>query len=81
MQWTGGPGARRRRGSDGERRDELVEVVLRLRARGVREPALEEWARGAASRFLAARHLESRFASDPELRAALKALLDDARRG
>ncbi|RFU38974.1 hypothetical protein DZF91_24860, partial [Actinomadura logoneensis] len=75
------PGARRRRGSDTGRRDELVEVVLRLRARGVREPALEEWARGVASRFLAARHLESRFASDPGLRAALKALLDDARRG
>ncbi|WP_026414948.1 hypothetical protein [Actinomadura oligospora] len=81
VQWTGGPGARRRRGGDSERRDELVEVALRLRARGVREPALEEWARGAASGFLAARHLESRFASDPGLRAALKALLDDARRG
>lgn len=81
VQWTSGPGGRRRRGSDGERRDELVEVALRLRARGVREPALEEWARGAASGFLATRHLESRFSSDPELRAALKALLDDVRRG
>ncbi|MEV5576160.1 hypothetical protein AB0L06_39530 [Spirillospora sp. NPDC052269] len=81
VHWTGGPGARRRRGGDGERRDELVEVALRLRTRGVREPALEEWARGAASGFLAARHLESRFASDPELRAALKSLLDDAKRG
>ncbi|MCP2336410.1 GAP1-N2 domain-containing protein [Actinomadura rupiterrae] len=79
--WTGGPGARRRRGGDGERRDELVEVALRLRARGVREPALEEWVRGAASGFLAARHLESRFGSEPELRGALKALLDEARRG
>ncbi|MFC4909814.1 hypothetical protein [Actinomadura gamaensis] len=81
VQWTGGPGGRRRRGGDGDRRDELIEVALRLRARGVREPALEEWARGAVSRFLAARHLESRFASDPALRAALKALLGDARRG
>ncbi|MEU9022378.1 hypothetical protein [Actinomadura sp. NPDC048394] len=63
------------RGADVERRNDLIEIVLRLRARGVAEPDLEAWARGAAGRWLAARQLDARLADRPELRAALRDLL------
>ncbi|MER6808630.1 hypothetical protein ABT299_05070 [Spirillospora sp. NPDC000708] len=63
------------RGADVERRNDLIEIVLRLRMRGITEPDLESWARGAAGRWLAARQLDARLADRPELRAALKDLL------
>ncbi|HEU5028768.1 MAG TPA: hypothetical protein VFV01_27920 [Spirillospora sp.] len=63
------------RGADVERRNDLIEIVLRLRARGIAEPDLEAWARGAAGRWLAARQLDARLADRPELRAALRDLL------
>ncbi|QXJ20428.1 hypothetical protein AGRA3207_001141 [Actinomadura graeca] len=67
------------RGAEVEQRNQLVEVVLRLRKRGVTEPALETWARAAAARWLAARQLDSHFAGEPQLQAALKDLLAEAR--
>ena len=67
------------RGEEIARRNDLVEVVLRLRRRGVAEPALEAWARAAAGRWLAARQLDAHFAGDPELHAALKDLVAEAR--
>jgi hypothetical protein len=63
------------RGREVERRNELVEVVLRLRKRGGAEPALEAWARAAARRWLAAKQLDSHLARRPELRAELRKLL------
>ncbi|MGW3773894.1 hypothetical protein ACWDKU_39175, partial [Actinomadura verrucosospora] len=63
------------RGGEVERRNELVEVVLRLRGHGAAEPSLEAWARAAARRWLAARQLDSHLARRPELRAELRALL------
>lgn len=63
------------RGGEVERRNELVEVVLRLRGRGAAEPSLEAWARAAARRWLAAKQLDSHLARRPELRAELRALL------
>ncbi|WP_344407283.1 hypothetical protein, partial [Actinomadura nitritigenes] len=60
---------------DVERRNDLIEIVLRLRTRGITEPDLESWARGAAGRWLAARQLDARLADRPELRAALQDLL------
>ncbi|TDC88352.1 hypothetical protein [Actinomadura sp. 7K507] len=67
------------RGGEMEQRNDLVEVVLRLKARGVTEPALEAWARAAAGRWLAAKQLDSRLARSPRLRAALRDLLEPAR--
>ncbi len=66
-----------------EQRNDLVEVVLRLRTRGASEPALEAWARAAAGRWLAGRQLDTRLARSPRLRAALRALLagDEPSRG
>ncbi|XRQ13700.1 hypothetical protein ACN3XK_23275 [Actinomadura welshii] len=63
------------RGGDAEQRNDLVEVVLRLKARGAAEPELEAWARAAAGRWLAARQLDTRLARSPRLRAALRDLL------
>ncbi|MWA01859.1 hypothetical protein F8568_016075 [Actinomadura sp. LD22] len=63
------------RGAGVERRNDLIEIVLRLRARGITEPDLEAWARGAAGRWLAGRQLDARLAGRPELRAALRDLL------
>jgi hypothetical protein len=63
------------RGGEVERRNELVEVVLRLRGHGAAEPSLEAWARTAARRWLAAKQLDSHLARRPELRAELRALL------
>ncbi|TDB83838.1 hypothetical protein E1264_26920 [Actinomadura sp. KC216] len=88
-QWTAELPARARagraplRGAEIEQRNELVEVVLRLKAGGRAEPALEAWARAAAGRWLAAKQLESRLARSPRLRAALRDLLaeDDPARG
>jgi hypothetical protein len=60
-------------------RNELIEVVLRLRRLGVAEPALETWARSAAGRWLSARMLDAYFAGEPQLRAALKELVAEAR--
>ncbi|RKS69036.1 hypothetical protein BZB76_6175 [Actinomadura pelletieri DSM 43383] len=80
-QWTAELPARARtgrgplRGDDLERRNDLVEVVLRLRARGGGEPALEAWARTAAGRWLAAKQLDGRLSRSPELRAVLRDLL------
>ncbi|MGH3241723.1 MAG: hypothetical protein ACRDNL_15230, partial [Spirillospora sp.] len=65
-------------------RNELVEVVLRLKARGAADPGLEAWARAAAGRWLAAKQLDSHLSRSPELRAALRDLLhedDSARKG
>ncbi|XVQ08604.1 hypothetical protein ACQP1W_39540 [Spirillospora sp. CA-255316] len=67
------------RGEEIARRNELFEVVLRLRRRGVAEPALETWARAAAGRWLSARQLDAHFAGDRDLRAALKDLIAEAR--
>ncbi|MFC5746532.1 hypothetical protein ACFPZN_12990, partial [Actinomadura rugatobispora] len=67
------------RGAEIARRNELIEVVLLLRRRGVAEPALETWARAAAARWLSARQLDAHFAGDRELRAALKDLVAEAR--
>ncbi|GAA2417062.1 GTPase-associated protein 1-related protein [Actinomadura vinacea] len=67
------------RGAEIAERNELIEVVLRLRRRGVAEPALETWARSAAGRWLAARQLDTHFAGDRELRTALKELVAEAR--
>ncbi|MFA1545339.1 GAP1-N2 domain-containing protein [Actinomadura chokoriensis] len=64
-------------GREIERRNDLVEVVLRLRKRGVAEPSLEEWARAAAGRWLAARQLDAHLARSPELRAVLRDLLGE----
>ncbi|TQM68491.1 hypothetical protein FHX41_2137 [Actinomadura hallensis] len=71
------------RGGEMEQRNDLVEVVLRLRTRGASEPALEAWARAAAGRWLAGRQLDTRLARSPRLRAALRALLagDEPSRG
>ncbi|MFG1852367.1 hypothetical protein ACGFJT_11050 [Actinomadura geliboluensis] len=62
-------------GREVEQRNDLVEVVLRLRGRGVAEPSLDAWARAAAGRWLAGRQLEARLSRSPELRAALRDLL------
>ncbi|MBO2453669.1 hypothetical protein J4573_41735 [Actinomadura barringtoniae] len=62
-------------------RNELVEVVLRLRRRGITEPGLEAWARRAATRWIASRQLESYFSGDREMRAELKRLIAEARSG
>ncbi|WP_018657913.1 hypothetical protein [Actinomadura flavalba] len=62
-----------------ERRGELVEVVLRLRASGGRAPGLEDWARDTAAGWLRGRRLDARFAGDPALRAALRALVAEGR--
>ncbi|MBE1537406.1 GAP1-N2 domain-containing protein [Actinomadura algeriensis] len=85
--WTDGLPARTRagrtplRGAEIEQRNELVEVVLRLRERDVREPGLEEWARacfrGQAGRWLAGRQLDAYLA--PELRPALRELIAEGR--
>ncbi|MGI5163469.1 hypothetical protein ACQEU3_03845 [Spirillospora sp. CA-253888] len=62
--------------ADHGRRHELVEVVLRLRRRGVAEPGLDAWARAAATRRFAARRLEAHLSGEPGLRAELRDLLD-----
>ncbi|TDC55905.1 hypothetical protein E1281_09995 [Actinomadura sp. KC345] len=67
------------RGGELEQRNDLIEVVLRLKARGAADPALEAWARAAAGRWLAAKQLDSRLARSPRLRAALRDLLEPAR--
>ncbi|WP_242906868.1 GAP1-N2 domain-containing protein [Actinomadura terrae] len=67
------------RGAEIGQRNDLVEVVLRLRTRGVTEPALETWARAAAGRWLAARQLDAHLSGEPRLREALKDLLAEAR--
>ncbi|MFF5263037.1 hypothetical protein ACFY4C_29265 [Actinomadura viridis] len=83
--WTAGLAGRARSGrapvraAEMAQRNELVEVVLRLRRRGVTEPALETWARSAAGRWLSARQLDAHFAGDRELRAALRELVAEAR--
>ncbi|WP_067800015.1 GAP1-N2 domain-containing protein [Actinomadura formosensis] len=63
------------RGGEIEQRNDLVEVVLRLRRRGVSEPSLEAWARAAAGRWLAAKQLDAHLAGRPELRVVLQDLL------
>ncbi|MFB4309137.1 hypothetical protein [Actinomadura sp. GTD37] len=79
--WTAGLAGRARGGRapllgrEIEQRNDLVEVVLRLRERGVAEPSLEAWARAAAGRWLAAKQLDAHLARSPELRAALRGLL------
>ncbi|MEU5987700.1 hypothetical protein ABZ806_01850 [Spirillospora sp. NPDC047418] len=73
--WTGGPAGRGPvLGRQIKERNDLVEVVLRLRTRGVAEPSLEAWARAAAGRWLAGRQLDAHLARSPELRAALRDL-------
>jgi GTPase-associated protein 1 len=61
----------RRSGAVLTTRNELVEVTLRLRLLGVREPRLESWVRGVAAGRGAARQLELHLREDRELRAAL----------
>ncbi|TDC71906.1 hypothetical protein E1200_00645 [Actinomadura sp. GC306] len=63
------------RGGEAEQRNDLVEVVLRMRTRGAADPALEAWARAAAGRWLAGRQLDVRLERSPRLRAALRDLL------
>lgn len=60
-------------------RNDLVEVVLRMRRQGTRDPALERWAADAADGWLAVRLLASRLASDPDLQDDLHALRDEFR--
>ncbi|GGT83027.1 GAP1-N2 domain-containing protein [Actinomadura livida] len=71
------------RGGEAEQRNDLVEVVLRMKTRGAAEPALEAWARAAAGRWLASRQLDVRLERSPRLRAALRDLLaeGDSSRG
>jgi hypothetical protein len=69
------------RGAEIAQRNELVEVVLRLRRRGVPEPGLEAWARAAAAKWISGRQLEAYLAAEPELRAVLRDLLDERRAG
>ncbi|MBX6768237.1 MAG: hypothetical protein IRY90_14000 [Actinomadura rubrobrunea] len=69
------------RGAEIAQRNELVEVVLRLRRRGVAEPGLEAWARAAAAKWISGRQLESYLAAEPELRAVLRDLLAEGRTG
>lgn len=57
-------------------RHELVEVVLRMRLAGAREPRLESWAREAAGGRWTTRRLEGRLA-DPALRTELRRLLGE----
>ncbi|MFI6522881.1 hypothetical protein ACIBF1_45515 [Spirillospora sp. NPDC050679] len=73
--WTADLPERPHRADHG-RRHELVEVVLRLRRRGVAEPGLDAWARAAAARRFAARRLEAHLSGEPGLRAELRDLLD-----
>ncbi|WP_067491281.1 GAP1-N2 domain-containing protein [Actinomadura hibisca] len=73
--WTSGLPDRPHR-ADHAPRHELIEVVLRLRRRGVTEPGLDAWARAAASRRFAARRLEAHLSGEPGLLAALRELLD-----
>jgi hypothetical protein len=83
--WTAGLTGRARsgrspvRGTEIAQRNELMEVVLRLRRRGVAEPALETWARSAAGRWLSVRQLDAHFSNTPELRAALRELISESR--
>ncbi|MFG2005226.1 hypothetical protein ACGFNU_39385 [Spirillospora sp. NPDC048911] len=67
------------RAAENARRNELVEVVLRLRLRGITEPVLEAWARTALARFLPSRQLEAHFSGDRELRGALRNLIAETR--
>ncbi|MEU6037330.1 hypothetical protein ABZ801_18180 [Actinomadura sp. NPDC047616] len=69
------------RGAEIAQRNELVEVVLRLRRRGVPEPGLEAWARAAAAKWISGRQLEAYLAAEPELRAVLRDLLGEGRAG
>jgi len=86
-QWRAGLSDRARAGrsplrqAETAQRNELVEVVLRLRRRGIAEPDLEAWARRAATRWIASRQLESYFSGDREMRAELKRLLAEGRSG
>ncbi|MXQ67375.1 hypothetical protein [Actinomadura rayongensis] len=76
--WTGAlPG----RGGDPAVRHELIETVLRMRALGAADPALETWARTAVTRWFAGRRLEAHFGGDPALRSALRDLAAEARTG
>ncbi|MFI0348986.1 hypothetical protein [Actinomadura sp. 9N407] len=83
--WTAGlPGRARSgrspvRGTEVAQRNELMEVVLRLRRRGVGEPALETWARSVTGRWLSVRQLDAHFSNAPELRAALRDLISESR--
>ncbi|MFV2215769.1 hypothetical protein ACFHW2_36735 [Actinomadura sp. LOL_016] len=87
--WTDGLAARARagraplRGAEIEQRNELVEVVLRLRGSDVREPGLEAWARtcfsGQAGRWLAGRQLDAYLDRAPELRPVLRDLIAEGR--
>ncbi|KAB2345078.1 GAP1-N2 domain-containing protein [Actinomadura rudentiformis] len=84
--WTADPVSSRRalarpslRSAENARRNELVEIVLRLRMRGITEPSLEAWARTALSRFLPSRQLEAHFSGDRELRGALRDLIAETR--
>ncbi|MFD0905974.1 hypothetical protein ACFQ11_36760, partial [Actinomadura sediminis] len=83
--WTDALPARARagraplRGAEIGQRNELVEVVLRLRGRNVREPGLEAWARAAAGRWLAGRQLDAYLGRAPELRPALRELIAEGR--
>ncbi|QFG20545.1 hypothetical protein [Actinomadura sp. WMMB 499] len=87
--WTDGLPPRARagraplRGAEIEQRNELVEIVLRLRARDVREPGLEAWARacfgGQAGRWLAGRQLDAHLDRAPELRPVLRDLIAEGR--
>ncbi|MBA9004755.1 GAP1-N2 domain-containing protein [Thermomonospora cellulosilytica] len=65
-----------RSGLGAGRRHELVEVVLRMRLAGVREPRLESWARAAAGGRLATRRLDG-YLADPALRTELRRLIGD----
>ncbi|REE94982.1 hypothetical protein [Thermomonospora umbrina] len=77
--WTAsqGRGPWGRPGSGAGRRNELVEVALRLRLEGVREPRLEAWARATAGGWMASRRLDAYLRDEPRLRAALRDLVGD----
>lgn len=78
--WITGLGERARAGrsplrpSEVAERNDLVEVVLRMRRGGAREPGLERWAAAASSGWLAARQIDSHLAGSPGLREELRTL-------
>ncbi|SFN59903.1 hypothetical protein SAMN04489713_102534 [Actinomadura madurae] len=78
--WITGLGERARAGrsplrpSEVAERNDLVEVVLRMRRGGAREPGLERWAAAASAGWLAARQIDSHLAGSPGLREELRTL-------
>ncbi|RAY11744.1 hypothetical protein DPM19_29480 [Actinomadura craniellae] len=67
------------RGAAAERRNQLVEVALRLRLLGASDPRLVDWARDTAAGRLTYRQLDAHLRDLPELRGALRELAAERR--